>query len=73
MRSASLLLLYYGRDLDRRLAASDYLYALHEVFAFAAASELQFLNMMGCKVKQETSAINLNRLDNPTITTLMRY
>lgn len=73
MQSASLLHMDYGRDLDRHLAASNSFYALHDVFAFAGASELQFLNMMGCKVKQETSAANLTRLQNPTITTLLRY
>ena len=53
-QSASLLHQDYGRLLNVDVMRSDPFYALHELFAFCASSELQFLNMMDSKISSET-------------------
>jgi hypothetical protein len=53
-QSASLLHQDYGRLLNVDVMRRDPFYALHELFAFCASSELQFLNMMDSKISSET-------------------
>jgi hypothetical protein len=52
-QSASLLHENYGLLLQPKLAAADALYALSEMFTFAAHSERQFLNLMQSKITRE--------------------
>jgi hypothetical protein len=53
-QTASLLHKDYGKLLDVRVMRLDPFYALHELFAFCASSELQFLNMIDSKISSET-------------------
>lgn len=53
----SLLPLQYWSRLDRNLARQDALYALSELFQFAAASESQFLNFLHHHIDHELSFI----------------
>jgi hypothetical protein len=52
-QSASLMSVNYGRSLDMEVMSSNPFYALTELFAFTAFSEVQFLNMIEAKLKQE--------------------
>lgn len=52
-----LLPFYYGAKLDRETATQDAVYALSEVFQFAASSELQFLNFIHKRIEHELSFI----------------
>ncbi|KAF2815317.1 uncharacterized protein BDZ99DRAFT_435597 [Mytilinidion resinicola] len=70
-QSASLLHLDYSRGLDRRVAALDSFYALHELFSFASFSEIQFLNMLESKLKKELDQSVLVRQKNPTISNIL--
>ncbi|KAL9095195.1 MAG: hypothetical protein Q9165_002451 [Trypethelium subeluteriae] len=70
-QSASLLHLDYGRFLDRRIAAIDSFYAFQEVFDLAAASENQFLNMIGAKLRQELDFNVLIQQRSPTLSNLL--
>ncbi len=47
----------------------DPFYALHELFAFCASSELQFLNMMDSKISSETGYAMLHSV--PTLSNLL--
>lgn len=49
-QSACLLPLKYGQFLDEKLMELDPFYALHDLFQFAAASELQFLSLIKRKI-----------------------
>ncbi|KAL8791630.1 MAG: hypothetical protein Q9195_005779 [Heterodermia aff. obscurata] len=71
-QSASLLPQDYGRFLDKQSLASDPFYALHDLFRFAANSEVQFLNLMEAKIADETSHNSLNR-EKPTLTNLLFF
>ncbi|KAF2232580.1 hypothetical protein EV356DRAFT_534509 [Viridothelium virens] len=70
-QSASLLHLDYGRFLDRGIAAIDPFYALQDLFNFAAASENQFLNMIGSKLQQELDLNVLIQPRSPTLSNLL--
>ncbi|OCK76178.1 hypothetical protein K432DRAFT_408394 [Lepidopterella palustris CBS 459.81] len=52
-QNASLLPLSYGSTLDRTIMLHDALYALTELFQFAAFSEVQFLNMLRSLLTRE--------------------
>lgn len=51
---AALLRKDYGKYLDTKLIQIDPFYALHEIFSFSAASELQYLNLIDEKLGPET-------------------
>lgn len=70
-QSASLLHLDYGRKLDSETAGTNPLYALSELFSFAATSELQFLNMMASKILREMDPTVLVQQANPSIANLL--
>lgn len=53
-QGALLLRRDYGKHLDIQLLKIDPFYALHELFAFVASSELQFLNLVDSKLGPET-------------------
>ncbi|KAK7418468.1 hypothetical protein QQX98_003960 [Neonectria punicea] len=48
---------HYGSQLDRELACHDALYALSELFKFAASSEVQFLNCLQYRIERELTFI----------------
>jgi hypothetical protein len=72
-QSASLLYsrLFYAKNLDTATAAANTFYALSNLFAFAAVSENQFLNIIGGKVKKEMDPLVLVRQQDPTIANLL--
>ncbi|KAF2117000.1 hypothetical protein BDV96DRAFT_17233 [Lophiotrema nucula] len=72
-QSASLLHLDYGRGLDRTALAQDPLYALYELFTFAAFSEVQFLNMLDSKMKLELDHLALIRQESTTLSNLVYH
>jgi Mg2+ and Co2+ transporter CorA len=45
-QSVSLLPIFYGKSLNAKRMSEDSLFALHELFQFWAASEVQFLNVV---------------------------
>jgi Mg2+ and Co2+ transporter CorA len=47
----------YGQQLEQDLAAKDALYALSELFLFAATAEVQFLNLIRSLIEHELSFI----------------
>ncbi|KAM0540385.1 hypothetical protein ACHAPJ_013612 [Fusarium lateritium] len=47
----------YGQQLDKDLAAEDALYALSELFLFAATAEVQFLNLIQSLIEHELSFV----------------
>ncbi|KAJ4135094.1 hypothetical protein NW768_004709 [Fusarium equiseti] len=47
----------YGQQLDKDLAGKDALYALSELFLFAATAEVQFLNLIQSLIEHELSFI----------------
>lgn len=56
----------YGSRLDKDLARHDALYALSELFRFAAFSEIQFLNLLHSRIEHELSFVghqNVGRRD----------
>ncbi|KAJ5623415.1 hypothetical protein N7490_012020 [Penicillium lividum] len=55
-QSASHLHVHYGRSLRPSLMATDAFYALHEIFSFAASSEMHFLNLIDVKLDQYTES-----------------
>lgn len=68
-QSASLLHQDYGKLLNVETMRHDPFYALHELFAFCASSELQFLNMMDSKISSETGYARPN--STPTLSNLL--
>lgn len=58
-----LLPFQYGAQLDKELARQDALYALSEVFRFAAFSEVQFLNLIHNCIEHELSFVALQDVD----------
>ncbi|KAL1836175.1 hypothetical protein VTJ49DRAFT_5472 [Mycothermus thermophilus] len=56
----SVLPLSYGSFLDRDLARRDAVYALSELFRFAASAELQFLNLLHHCIEHELSFVGLH-------------
>ncbi|KAI1819343.1 hypothetical protein F4861DRAFT_147941 [Xylaria intraflava] len=60
-QNACLLPFQYGTRLDRDLASRDALYALSELFQFAASAELQFLNFIHGRIEHELSFIGVER------------
>jgi hypothetical protein len=68
-QSASLLHQDYGRLLNVDVMRCDPFYALHELFAFCASSELQFLNMMDSKISSETGYAMFHSV--PTLSNLL--
>jgi hypothetical protein len=61
-QSASLMSVNYGRSLDRELMSCNAFYALTELFTFTAFSEIQFLNMIEAKIKQEAEFTIISNL-----------
>lgn len=53
VQNAVLLTSHYGSTIDQTAAAVDPLYALSELFAFAASSECQFLNLMQSQIQND--------------------
>lgn len=53
--SGSILASEYGSSLNPAAAQCDVLYALNELFTFAANSECQFLNFIAAQISQEMS------------------
>ncbi|RHZ45767.1 hypothetical protein CDV55_100058, partial [Aspergillus turcosus] len=47
----------YGSRLDKELASRDALYALSELFSFAASAQLQYLNLLETRIKHELSFV----------------
>ncbi|KFA68415.1 hypothetical protein S40285_10002 [Stachybotrys chlorohalonatus IBT 40285] len=47
----------YGQQLDKTVASEDALYALSELFSFAAAAEIQFLNLLEFLIEYELSFV----------------
>lgn len=70
-QSASLLHLDYGRKLDLETASTNPLYALSDIFRFAANSELQFLNMLATKITNEMDPAILIQQEDPTVSNLL--
>lgn len=70
-QSASLLHQDYGRLLNSDIMRRDPFYALHELFAFCASSELQFLNMMDSKISSETGYAMFHSA--PTLSNLLYH
>jgi hypothetical protein len=62
-QTGSLLHLDYGRSLHTSIMAGDALYALNEIFTFAAPAEMQFLNLVDAKVDKFTRP-GLRELDS---------
>jgi CorA-like Mg2+ transporter protein len=52
-----LLPFQYGSRLDKDLASRDALYALSELFHFAASAEVQFLNLLHKRIEHELSFV----------------
>lgn len=52
-----LLPFQYGSALDKTVASQDALYALSELFQFAASAESQFLNLLDDRIRHELSFI----------------
>ncbi|KAK3377009.1 hypothetical protein B0T24DRAFT_665847 [Lasiosphaeria ovina] len=53
----------YGSCLDRDLARHDALYALSELFRFAASAELQFLSLLQKRIEREVSFVGAKGVD----------
>lgn len=64
LQSVSLLPAQYGATLDPEIASKDVLYALREVFVFAANSESQFLNLLNKQINRETDASSVVKDDS---------
>ncbi len=60
-QNVCLLPLQYGSRLDRGLACEDALYALSELFQFAASAEQQFLNFINHRIERELSFIGIGQ------------
>ncbi|RYP41073.1 hypothetical protein DL767_001234 [Monosporascus sp. MG133] len=60
-QNVCLLPFQYGSRLDRDLASEDALYALSELFQFAASAEQQFLNFIHHRIERELSFIGFER------------
>jgi hypothetical protein len=56
-QNACLLPFQYGQQLDKTVASEDALYALSELFSFAAAAEIQFLNLLEFLIEHELSFV----------------
>ncbi|KAM7214454.1 oligopeptide transporter [Rhypophila decipiens] len=56
-QNISLLPFQYGGQLDREIARQDALYALTELFQFAASAEAQLLNLVQNRVENEMSLV----------------
>ena len=52
-----LLPFQYGSRLDKELARRDVLYALSELFRFAASAEMQLLNLLQSRIEHELSFV----------------
>jgi hypothetical protein len=70
-QSASLLHQDYGKMLNIETMRHDPFYALYELFAFCASSELQFLNMIDNKISSETGYQKLG--STPTLSNLLYH
>ncbi|MCJ1439385.1 hypothetical protein MMC27_008779 [Xylographa pallens] len=63
-QSASRLHLRYGRFLDSDIMSRNPIYALHELFAFVASAELQFLDLMAENLEKELGGqLNEDEID----------
>lgn len=54
-QSASLIHLDYGKMLDKNILTQDPFYALHELFVLCAYSEVQFLNIVESKIRDDAA------------------
>jgi Mg2+ and Co2+ transporter CorA len=72
-QSASILPMVYGRELDPEVMKQDPFYAIHELFAFSAASEAQFLNMFETRINYASKTSHLDNKEPtlPELKTLM--
>lgn len=71
-QSATLLAEDYGKLLDQETMMMDPFYAVNDLFRFSAFSEVQFLNLMEAKVKQEIGHSSLSK-EKPTLSNLLYY
>lgn len=69
-QSASGLHRSYGQSLNPQVAFHDSFYALSEIFAFAAASEMQFLNLLKDKIANEIDSNALRSLEDRSLSNL---
>jgi Mg2+ and Co2+ transporter CorA len=70
-QSASWLHVNYGQSLNRSLMGKNPFYAIHEIFAFVASSENQFLNMLESKIVKELDPLSLVEQKSPTLSNLL--
>lgn len=61
-QNISLLPAQYGSTLDKELASRDALYALHELFHFAASAETQVLDLLDKRIAREISFIGVKQV-----------
>ncbi|POS78189.1 hypothetical protein DHEL01_v203405 [Diaporthe helianthi] len=61
----------YGSHLDKDLASKDALYGLSELFQFAAAAEVQFLNLISARIHQEMSFVGYSNVARNYLTSLL--
>lgn len=60
-QNLSLLPSQYGTALDRELTGRDILYALSELFHFAAAAETQVLDLLEKRIFHELSFVDIQQ------------
>ncbi|QKX62995.1 uncharacterized protein TRUGW13939_10163 [Talaromyces rugulosus] len=69
-QSAQLLAQYCGEALDTQTMVLDPFYAITDLFQFCAFSEIQFMNVMEAKIKEDTDHISLMK-KSPTLSNLL--
>ncbi|KAH8821379.1 hypothetical protein F5884DRAFT_850611 [Xylogone sp. PMI_703] len=71
-QSAQLLAQHCGKDLDTSTMILDPFYAITNLFQFCAFSEVQFINILEAKIKEDTDHGSLKK-QNPTLSNLLYY
>lgn len=71
-QSAQLLPQHSGEALDTATMMLDPFYAITDLVRFCAFSEVQFLNIMEAKIKEDTDHGSLKK-ENPTLSNLLYY
>jgi hypothetical protein len=69
-QSAQLLAQHCGKALDTSTMILDPFYAITDLFQFCAFSEVQFMNIMEAKIKEDTDHGSLKK-QNPTLSNLL--
>lgn len=69
-QSARLLAQQCGKNLDSQIMVLDPFYAITDLFHFCAFSEIQFMNLMEAKIKEDTDHISLMK-QSPTLSNLL--